>query len=149
MAWLAILQAVGKSNQQASALKIQKAQLGVQAATAKLDGAAYGMNLNADFNKAMASDAVIGAAQMRRGGSVAAVASAAEKKFNWDIDFAEMGTEMRVKGIDADISQYDTAIDTTATAGYASAALGAFNSYQKSSANKSLLAPKTTPKEVK
>jgi hypothetical protein len=142
MIWLALAQAVGSANQQASSLKIQQAQLGVQSKIAELEGKQYGLNLQTSFNKAMASDAVIGASQMRRGGSVAAVASAAEKQFNWDMDFAKVATDIKMKGYDADMNALKTASNTVMTAGYTSAAVGAYTDYQKSNERKSLLAKK-------
>ena len=140
--WLTLLQTIGSANQQASSIKIQEANLGVQAKVSEMEGKAYGMNLQADFNKAMASDAVIAASQMRKGGSVTAISDAAERQFNWDIDYAKFATDIKMKGYNADMNALKTASNTAMTAGYTSAAVGAYNDYQKSNERKSLLAKK-------
>jgi hypothetical protein len=46
------------------------------------------LKLNEDYNKQMASNMVIAAAQNRRGGSVQGMASAAESEYEWDLAYA-------------------------------------------------------------
>jgi len=70
----------------------------VQQRASRLQGKADVLALTKDFNKSMASDAVMGAAQNRKGGSVAAVASAAQSQYDWDKDFTEMSTKIAESG---------------------------------------------------
>jgi len=142
------VQAIGKANQRASQLRIQKANLKVQAAQAKMNGAAYGMRLETNFNKSMASDVIMAASQHRRGGSVQAIAQAATKQFNWDMDFAEMSTEIQAMGLKANIASLDAAQKSAMGEGLVNAGISAYTSYKKAqerkdiSASKSLLASK-------
>ena len=146
--WQAIVGAIGAANQKESQLRIQKANAKVQSAQAGLNGAVYGMQLEANFNKAMASDVVMAASQHRRGGSVAAIAQAATKQFNWDMDFAEMSTEINMMGLDANLAALDSAQSAAMSEGILNAGISGYTEYQKAqeridiSAPKSLLAPK-------
>lgn len=60
-------------------------------------------NLKREFNRTMASNAVIAAAQGRSGGSVEQIASAAEAQYNWDADFSQLSAEYQELGINAQI----------------------------------------------
>ena len=146
--WQAIVGAIGASNQKKSQLKIQRANAGVAAANAKLNGQVYGMQLEANFNRAMASDVVMAASQHRRGGSVQAIAQAATKQFNWDLDFAEMSTEIQMLGANANLAALDQATSSAMSQGLLNAGISGYTEYQKSkerqpiTQQKSLLAPK-------
>ena len=146
--WMAAVQAIGQANQKASQLRIQKANAKTQAAQASLNGAVYGMQLEASFNKSMASDVVMAASQHRRGGSVEAIAQAATKQFNWDMDFAEMSTEIQMMGLEANMQALDSATQSAMSQGILNAGISAYTSYEKAqertdiTATKSLLAPK-------
>ena len=146
--WQAIVGAIGAANQKKSQLKIQRANAGVAAAQAKLNGQVYGMQLEANFNRAMASDVVMAASQHRRGGSVQAIAQAATKQFNWDLDFAEMSTEIQMLGANANLAALDSATSSAMSQGLLNAGIRGYTEYQKSkerqplTQQKSLLAPK-------
>jgi len=149
MLWLAAVQEIGKANQREAQLRIQKANAKVQSAQASMQGALYGMQLEAKFNKAMASDAVMAASQHRRGGSVQAIAQAATKQFNWDMDFAEMSTEIQMMGAEANIASLDSAQKAAMGEGLLNAGIAGYTSYQKSKERTSIDAPKSllAPKE--
>jgi len=70
--------------------------------SAKLNGKITALNLNTYFNDTMANQAVMNAAQGRRGATVEAIASAAETQYNWDLDYSELSTEYEIHGIEAD-----------------------------------------------
>ena len=141
--WMAAVQLIGKANQKESQLRIQKANAKVLSAQAKMQGALYGMKLESNFNKSMASDAVIAASQHRRGGSVAAISQAATKQFNWDMDFAEMSTEIQMMGYDANIASLDSAQNAAFGEGLLNAGISAYTGYQKAQELKSIDSPKS------
>jgi len=143
MAWMAAVQLIGKANQKASQLRIQKANAKTQAAQASLNGAVYGMQLEANFNKSMASDVVMAASQHRRGGSVEAIAQAATKQFNWDMDFANMSTEIQMMGLNANIASLDSAQNAALSEGIVNAGISAYTGYEKAQERKSIDAPKS------
>lgn len=139
---MAAVQLIGEANKAESAARIDTANLKVNAAQAKLEGAVYGMNLSKNFNQAMGSDAVMAASQGRRGGSVQAIADASLKQYNWDMDFAEMGTEIRQKGYNANISAMQNFASNAQGQGIANAAMGMYNQYNVNQERTSLLAKK-------
>lgn len=89
--------------------KIQKYQAQTNAKLAAMKGKETAMNLSMEFNKSMASDMVMAAAQGRRGGSVEAIASAAEKQYNWDVDYAKFSAKLQESGFTSQASQYGMA----------------------------------------
>ena len=116
--------AIGSAWASSSAYKVKEIETEMAARAAKLQGAADILSLQQNFNKTMASNAVMGAAQGRRGGSVDAVASAAEAKFNWDSDFTEISANIRANGYDAQAAQYDIAASQAFIGGSISAISG-------------------------
>jgi len=141
--YLQAVQAIGQANQREAQIRIEKANAKVQAAQTKMQGNLYGMNLQKNFNKSMASDVVMAASQHRRGGSVEAMARAAEKQFNWDMDFAELSTEIQMMGANANIASLDSAQKSAFGQGILNAGISAFTTYEKSLERTSIDAPKS------
>jgi len=103
--------------------KIQQYQAETNAKIAAMQGRKTAMDLSSAFNKSMASDVVMAAAQGRRGGSVQAVAGAAEKQFNWDVDFAAMSANIQETGYLGQAEQYGMAGKYAQGAGMLSAGM--------------------------
>ncbi len=137
MAFTAV-KALSAAAQAKAQAKIDIANMKVHAKQAELQGAVYGMQLTQSFNKSMASDVVMAASQNRRGGSVAAIASASESQFNWDIDFAELSTEIKMTGLEFNMEAAKLAGDTAATAALVGGAMDMYGDYQKVQARKSV-----------
>ena len=112
-----------------NSMKVQKYQSETQAKIAKLNGKATALNLTNDFNKSMASDAVMAAAQGRSGGSVAGIARAAEAQYNWDVDFAELSAKIQESGYTAQAAQYGMGARQTLLGGALGAVGGAATTY--------------------
>ncbi len=125
MAGTKMLGSIAASN----SMKVQKYQAETRAKIAKLNGKATALNLTNDFNKSMASDAVIAAAQGRSGGSVAGIARAAEAQYNWDVDFAELSAQIQESGYTAQATQYGMASKQTLLGGALGAIGGAATTY--------------------
>ena len=134
---MAVVQAFGKANQEKAQLRIEKANTKVQAAQSKMIGEYNAMKMTQSFNRAMSSDVVMAAAQHRKGGSVTAMASAAERQFNWDIDFAKASSEIQQAGLRANLESLDRAANNTLSEGIVNAGISGYNSYQKSKEYKS------------
>jgi len=98
---------------------IERYRAKTNAAIAKVQGKQTALALNNAFNKTMASNAVLSAAQMRRGGSVTQIANAAEDQYNWDLDFADMSNKIQEIGLDALASykQYTPSMGETMAGG--------------------------------
>lgn len=86
---------------QASMFKVQEYKYETESKLAKMSGNFRSMQLQRDFNNTMASNAVMAAAQGRRGGSVEAIGSAAESQLNWDMEFSELSRDIQTKGLDS------------------------------------------------
>lgn len=115
------ISSIGASLARSAAFDVQKINAQTNSMIAELQGKADVLSLKRQFNKAMASNAVIGAAQGRRGGSVAQIASAAESQYNWDANFVKMQADMQISGFDAQAEQFKIASGTAATSGTLSA----------------------------
>ncbi len=94
-----------------SQYNIKRIQAKTQERIARFNGKITAMNMTYAFNKSRASDVVMAAAQNRRGGSVAAVASASEAQYNWDLDLAAMGTKLEEMGYQSNATEYAAAAD--------------------------------------
>jgi len=104
-----VVAGIGSAYAQSSQYKIQQIQAKQRAEIAKMQGEADSLNLLRDFNKTMASNVVMAAAQGRSGGSVEAIASAAEAQYNWDTDFTKLSAEIQSRGYQAQAAQYGIA----------------------------------------
>ena len=104
-----------------SQYNIKRIQAKKQKRIAQFNGKITTMNMTQAFNKSRASDVVMAAAQNRRGGSVAAIASASEAQYNWDLDLAAMGTKLEEMGYQANAANYKAAGEYASTE-YAAAA---------------------------
>lgn len=85
----------------ASEAKITQYKYEVDSKLAKMNSNKVALELTRQFNNTMASNAVMAAAQGRRGGSVDAIGRAATAGYNWDINFAELSRDIQTKGLDA------------------------------------------------
>jgi len=79
------------------------------------------LQLQRDFNKTMASNAVLSVAQGRSGATVTAIGEAAEAQLNWDKDFTRLNTVSQVMGYMAQAEQADIAASAKKTVGTLSA----------------------------
>ena len=104
-----VITGIGSAYAQSSQYKIQQIQAKQKAEVAKMQGEADSLNLLRDFNKTMASNIVMAAAQGRSGGSVEQIASAAEAQYNWDADFTKLSAEIQAGGYQAQAAQYGIA----------------------------------------
>ncbi len=78
--------------------KIQKYQAETNAKLAEMQGKADGLSLASSYNKTQATNAVVSAAQNRRGGSVTAISDAAESGYEFDLQMVELGAYMQTSG---------------------------------------------------
>lgn len=108
---------IGASIARSAAYDVERINAKTNAKIAALQGKADVLSLKRQFNKSMASNAVIGAAQGRRGGSVAQIASAAESQFNWDANFVKMQADMQESGFNAQAEQLKIASDSALVGG--------------------------------
>jgi len=129
--WGAIVGLIGDANKKESAYRIQAAQAKTAASIAKMNATSTAYTLERNFNQRMASNAVISASQGRRGGSVTAIANAAQAELNWDLEFTKLGGDLSYMNRLAEVTSYETAATTAQTTGYASAALSLLSSQQK------------------
>lgn len=134
-----------QSNSELSALraKTQKSSAQLAASRARLQGKLQVIGMRSNFNKTMATNAVIAAAQGRSGGSVAQIASAAEKQLDWDIDLAKMDSEIQaIESVKNGYASNTEAFNYQMQAlGYGSSAksYSLSSGYSKSSANSQAL----------
>lgn len=115
-AYLGYQQRKMATEDRASSYRIKAIQASVKAQQAKLQGKADILQMQTKFNRTMASNVVMSAAQMRSGGSVEAMASAAKEQFNWDVDFTELSAEIEATGSISQATQYGIAADATKSA---------------------------------
>lgn len=115
---------INSSIAQSASYKIQEINSRVQAKHAETQGKAAALDLTVQFNKMMASNAVMSAAQGRSGGSVEAVASAAEAQYEWDMDYTALSSEIQKSGYDAQAAQYKLASKSALVGGTISALSG-------------------------
>lgn len=116
---------INKAMVESASYKVQSMQAGTSARMARLQGDRDALSLIQQFNKSMASDTVMAAAQGRSGGSVSAIASASEAQFNWDSDFTELSAKIREEGYLAQKKQAEIASDYAMIGGITSALTGA------------------------
>ena len=116
---------IGSAYAQSTQYKIQEMQARTNEALSKMQGNKASLDLLKDFNKTMASNAVISAAQGRTGPTVSAVSSAAESQYNWDSDFTKLSSDIEAKGYSAQAKQYDIASTTSLIGGALSSIGGA------------------------
>lgn len=64
-----------------------------RARTIELQAKADALKLHSMYNKTQASNAVMAAAQGRRGGSVSQIADSASRQFKWDLAFRQLSAE--------------------------------------------------------
>lgn len=114
-AYLSYQQSKEAAASRASSYRIQQIQAKTMEYQAKVQAKADIMQLQTQFNRVMANNAVMAAAQGRRGGSVEQIAKAAEAKFNWDKDFTKLSSEIQSGGYKAQAEQYALAANTAST----------------------------------
>lgn len=96
---------IGSAYAQKAQYDIEAMNAKANARVAKIQGEADSLQLLKDFNKTMASNAVISAAQGRSGGSVTQIAQAAEAQYNWDSDFTKLSAQIQSSGYIAQAEQ--------------------------------------------
>jgi len=111
---------------------VQKYQAKVNAKIAKMQGEADALNLQRQFNKTMASNVVMAAAQGRSGESVAGIARAGEEQLRWDADFARLSAQIQEQGYKAQATQYGAASSTALIGGSLGAISGGLTTMGKS-----------------
>ncbi len=123
---------IGSAFADSQSYKIKKYQSQTNAKIAKMKGEADSLQLQRQFNKTMASNAVMAAAQGRRGVSVEGVAQAAQQQLNWDQDFTKLSAEIEESGYQSQAAQYGKAASASLLGGSIGAITGAGMDYQKS-----------------
>lgn len=123
---------IGSAYAQSQSYKIKKYQAQTRAKMAKMEGEASALMLQQQFNKQMASNAVMAAAQGRSGGSVEGIATAAAQQLNWDQDFTKLSAEIEESGYQAQARQYGMAASSSLLGGTLDAVGGGYMDYQKS-----------------
>ena len=93
----------------------------------------------------IASNAVMAAAQGRRGPTVTAVGSAAQAQYNWDVEFSELSRDIQTKGLDSMALSASKAAQTTSDSAMSSMLGSAISSY----AQYSMIGASTKPSIVK
>lgn len=93
--------------------KTQQFKYETDAKLAKMNSNNVALQLSRQFNNTMASNAVIAAAQGRKGPTVEAVGRAAEAQYNWDVDFTELSRDIQARGIESMALSAETAAKTT------------------------------------
>jgi len=104
-----IISGIGSAYAQSQQYKIQQIQAKTRANIAKMQGKQESLSMLRMFNKGMASNAVMAAAQGRSGGSVEAIAQASEQQYNWDINTVELNAELQARGYQSQAAQYGAA----------------------------------------
>ncbi len=85
-----------KTNQ--SQFELQKSIARTQGKIAEFNAKTFSLGLTEDYNRQMASDVVVAAAQNRRGATVQSMANSAEDQLAWDISYAELEGQMQASG---------------------------------------------------
>jgi len=127
-----VLTGIGSSFAQSSQYKIQEMQSRTMAKVAKLEGEAQALQLHHRYNKTMASNVVMAAAQGRSGASVEAMAGAARQQFNWDADFTRLAADIEAHGHQSQAAQYGIAAESAMMGGSLSAIQGGLQQYATS-----------------
>lgn len=111
------ISALGAAYIQSTSLEIQQIQAKTAAKQAEIMGKSYALELSKRFNKTQATNAVVAAAQGRSGGSVNAIASAAQEQYNWDSMYSSISSGMTVRSMEEQASQYGAAAKTSLIGG--------------------------------
>mgnify|MGYP000503973946 FL=1 len=127
-----VVSGIGGAFAESQSYKIKKYQAQTRAKISKMQGEADSLMLQRQFNKTMASNTVMAAAQGRSGGSVEGIATAAQQQLNWDQDFTKLSAEIEEKGYQAQATQYGKAAGASLIGGSLGAVTGGYMDYQKS-----------------
>ena len=101
-----IISGIGQAKVQESEQKIAEMNARVQAKAAEMQGNLAGLRLSQEYNKQAGQNAVIAAAQGRRGGSVQAMSMAAKSELDWDKEFLALSTQIQVSGYQSQAEQH-------------------------------------------
>lgn len=127
-----VISGIGGAYAESQSYKIKKYQAQTRAKIAKMEGEASSLMLQRQFNKQMASDVVMAAAQGRSGPSVTGIARAAAQQLNWDQDFTKLSAEIEEKGYQSQVAQYGRAAGAALLGGTLGKITGGMMDYQKS-----------------
>ncbi len=125
------ISSLGGAYAQKLSYDIQAIQSKTAAARARLQGNVDALELTKNFNKTQASNAVMAAAQGRKGGSVDAIASAAESQLNWDATFMKLTNDITYQQQMSKASGYKSAGLISMGMGTASAGVEGMKTAQK------------------
>ena len=121
-----VISGIGGAFADSQSYKIKKYQAQTRAKIAKMQGEADSLMLQRQFNKTMASNTVMAAAQGRSGGSVEGIAQAAEQQYNWDADFTKLSAQLQESGYQSQAQQYGNAASSALVGGSLGAITGGF-----------------------
>ena len=127
-----VISGIGGAYAQSQSYQIKKYQAQTRAKIAKMEGEAAALQMQQQFNKQMASNAVMAAAQGRSGGSVEQIGMAAQQQYNWDADFTKLSAQIEESGHRSQATQYGRAASTSLIGGTLDAIGGGYMDYQKS-----------------
>lgn len=127
-----VIAGIGGAYAESQSYQIKKYQAQTNAKIAKMQGEASSLMLQQQFNKQMASNVVMAAAQGRRGGSVEQIGMAAEQQLNWDQDFAKLSAQIEESGYMSQAKQYGMAASSALLGGATGEILGGAMDYGRS-----------------